>query len=70
MAEIASRDPAIKGGVAFRFGIAPRNEAKVDTGDEAAVEDLGEVVDDEIGAVRAKGLVIQTQRHYMGGARR
>lgn len=46
--------------VGFDPGVAIRNELEIDDGDEAVVEELGEVIDDEIGAVRAERLVVES----------
>lgn len=49
---------AMKGFVSFEFSITPRNEFKVNDGKKIVVEDLGKIIDDEIGAVRAQTFVV------------
>lgn len=58
------KDLAIKGAVAFELSVSPRNEAEIDDGDEILIEELGQVIDNEIGTVWAKGLVIQSQGDF------
>lgn len=43
-------------------GVAVRDESEVDNGDEAVLEDVGEVIDDEAGAVGAESLIVEGQR--------
>lgn len=53
---------AIEGVFATKFSITPRSKLKFDYGEEVLIflEDLNQVVDYEVGAVRAQGLVIYT----------
>lgn len=44
---------AIKGVVSSELGITPWNELEIHEGDKVVLEELREVIDDEIGTVRA-----------------
>ena len=57
---------ATEGVVSMDPGVAPRDEIEIDGGDEAVFEDLKQVIDDEIGAVRAEALVVEAQRDFVG----
>lgn len=46
-------------------GVAVRDELEIEVGDEAVVEHLREVVDDEVGAIWAEGLVVERQLHFV-----
>ena len=54
------RNLASDGAVGFDPSVAIRNELEIDDGDEAVVEEVGEAIGDEIGAVRAEGLVVES----------
>ncbi|KAL6003120.1 hypothetical protein ACLOJK_023343 [Asimina triloba] len=56
-------DLASDGVVGSETRVAVGHEPEMDDVDEAVSEDLGQVIDDEIGAVRAQGLVEKIQRH-------
>lgn len=58
------KDLAIKAVVSIEVSVSPRNEAEIDDGDEIVIEELGEVIDNEIGTVWAKGFVIQSQGDF------
>lgn len=59
----------VKGVVVSEFGIAPGNEFEVNDGDDVGGEDFGKVIDDEVGAVRAQGFVVEFQRYFVMGLR-
>lgn len=61
---------AIEGVVATDLGIAPWNEVEIDDGDEPIFKYLNKVIHDEIGTVRAKAFVVESQSHFIGGIRR
>lgn len=49
-----------KGFVCSKLGITPRNELKINDGDKVMLEELNEVIDNEIGTVRAQAFIVQT----------
>lgn len=64
-AEEIRSDLASDGVVDPDAGIAVRDELEIEDGDEAVVEDLNEMVDDEVGAIRTQGLVVEHQLHLV-----
>jgi hypothetical protein len=52
-------DLAGDGSIGTNSSVAIRDQFQIDNGDQTVIPYFGEVVNDEIGAVRAQGLVIQ-----------
>lgn len=57
-------DLAIKGVIASELGISPRNKVEINNGDEIVFKELDQVIDNEVSAVGAKGLIVQSQGDF------
>lgn len=51
------------GSIGANSSVSIRDQIEVNDGDEAIVEYLGEIIDDEVGAVGAQRLVIERERN-------
>lgn len=51
--------------IAANSCVAIRDESEINYGDEIVIEKLNQIVDDEIGAVRTKRLIIEFERDFV-----
>lgn len=64
--KLREEDLTSDGIIAANPCVAIRNEAEINYGDEIVIKKLNQIVDDEIGAVRTKRLIIEFEGDFVG----
>lgn len=60
--EAVRENLASDGGVGSNLGVAVGDEVEIDGGDKSAVNELIQIIDDEIGAIRTERLIVEIER--------